>query len=164
MGIIEDSIFAVYRKALEEGNMEQAQHTVDLVKLLRSKIDAEGFIDLETSVDSTPIFGNFFEPYQYRYHEENNMVVIGQSAILLTKSENNFFKLLTENETQGTDMKPITHEMIRAHLWGEKKVTTNALRLSIKRIRAKIEPNPDKPKMFINFYQKGYLFLGKRVI
>jgi len=52
--------------------------------------------------------------------------------------------------------------MIKKHLWNEEETTSNALRLAIKRIRAKLEQNPEKPKILINFYQKGYLFLGRR--
>lgn len=163
MGIIEDSIFSVYKDAIVRGDMEQAQHAVDLVKKLREKIDIEGFIDPPLDqTEKTSISGTFFEPFPYRYYEEDSMVVMGGSAILLTKSENHLFKLLSKNETQGVTIKPITHTMIKRHLWNDKKVSSNALRLAIKRIRHKIEPETN-PRILINHYSHGFLFLGKKI-
>lgn len=163
MGIIEDSIFAVYRKALESGDMEQASHAVDLVKLLREKIDVWGFQDHNTQEPVDSLLGTFFEPFPYRYYEEESIVVIEKSAILLTKSENKLFQLFSSNETQGKDVKIVTRKMIREHLWNEEHKSYNAVRLAILRLRIKIEPLPDKPRVLLNYYKHGYLFLGKRL-
>jgi DNA-binding response OmpR family regulator len=163
MGVIEDSIFAVYRKALESGDMEQASHAVDLVKLLREKIDVWGFQDHTLSNPPETFAGTFFEPFPYRYYEHESIVVIEKSAILLTKSENRLFQLFSSNETQGTDVKVITRKMIREHLWDQNHKSYNALRLAILRLRNKIEPLPDKPRVLLNYYKQGYLFLGKRL-
>lgn len=165
MGIIEDSLFSVYRDALNHGDIDQAEHAVDLMKKLREKVDIFGFKDpQQNSVDVTNTLGSFFIPFPYRYYESEHMIVLEKTAIILTNSENKLFKLLTENETQGMDLKPITNDMIKRHLWNEQIITSNAIRLSIKRIRDKIEPNPENPKVLINLYQKGYLFLGKRIV
>lgn len=164
MGIIEDSLFSVYRDALNRGDIEQAEHAVDIMKKLREKVDIYGFVDPQMNlVDQTQVLGSFFTPFPYRYYEAERMLVLEKTAIILTEAENKLFKLFTENETQGMDIKPITNEMIRSHIWGEDNITSNAIRLSIKRIRNKIEPDPSKPKVLINLYQKGYLFLGKRI-
>jgi len=165
MGIIEDTIFTVYRDAITSGDMNQAEHTIDLVKLLRQKIDVHGFIDpANPELQKVALTGNFFEPFPYRYDEERSIVVFGNSAILLTKQENHFFRLLTLHETGGIDVKPITHDMIKKHMWDERNVSGNALRIAIKRIREKIEVNKEKPQVLINYYNNGYLFLGKRLI
>ncbi len=163
MGIIEDSIFAVYRKALEEGNMEQASHAVDLVKLLREKIDIWGFQDHSIDSPLEPTIGTFFEPFPYRYYEEDSIVVIEKSAIVLTRSENKLFQLFSNNQTEGTDVRIITRKMIREHLWDQDTVSYNALRLAILRLRNKIEPIPEKPRVLLNYYKQGYVFLGKRI-
>lgn len=163
MGIIEDTIFTVYKDALTRGDMNQAEHAVDLVKQLRSKIDIHGFLDpTDEAFQRTNIMGTFFEPFPYRYLEEESVVVFNNSAILLTSSENKLFKLLSSCETNGTDIQLITHDMIKNHMW-EKPVTSNALRIAIKRIRSKIEPQENNPRILINYYNQGYLFLGKQL-
>jgi hypothetical protein len=164
MGIIEDTIFTVYREAIASGNMEQAEHAVDLVRKLREKIDVYGFDDpINPELERIALAGTFFEPFPYRYEHENGIVVFRNTAILLTRTENHLFSLFAEFETQGTDIKPITHTAIKKHMWNEKKVTGNALRIAIKRIREKIELNKDNPQILINHYNHGYLFLGKRI-
>lgn len=164
MGIIEDTIFTVYQNAVTSGNMDQAEHAVDLVRKLREKIDVHGFDDpINPELKRVALTGNFFEPFPYRYEYENGVVVFRNTAILLTKTENHLFWLLTQYETHGLDLKPITHEIIKKHMWNDKNVTGNALRIAIKRIREKIELNKDKPQVLINHYNRGYLFLGKKI-
>ncbi len=164
MGIIEDSIFSVYKDALTRGDMDQAEHAVDLVKRLREKVDIHGFLDPQHEVIvKTTIPGTFFEPFPYRYYEEESIVIIENTALLLTRAENKLFKLFSENETSGLDIKPITHQKIRTHLWENKSVTSNAIRLAVKRLRNKIDPDINSPRLILNLYQKGYVFFGKKI-
>lgn len=164
MGKIEDSILQNYRKSLKKGNVEQANLAVELAKELKIKIERCGFVDYESSKDQDSInLGYFFDPFPYRYDPDNGVIVINKSAINLTKKENRLFSLFSKNETHGTEIKIITKEMIRDSLWDKRVVTLSAIRILIKRLRNKIELNPRSPQVIINFYQKGYLFLGKRI-
>ena len=124
MGKIEDIIFDNYRNAIVEGNLHQAQKAVELAKILRSKIELEGFSDYPAEAKSPVIPQNsFFEPFIYKYYPENNYVLIDNAGIFLTPSENKLFYLFSANETAGNEFKIISKTMIRAHLWKDKKVT-----------------------------------------
>ena len=57
----------------------------------------------------------------------------------------------------------ISSQDVKNHLWYGKKVTNNALKMAIRRIRLRIESDPKKPQMLINLYGKGYLFLGNNL-
>lgn len=162
MGIIEDSIFSIYKKALEEGNMDQATKAVELMQNLREKVEIHGFKDHALGHVS-PLIGTFFEPFPYRYSESESIVVINQSAILLTKKENKLFKLFSNNESQGSNITVVSHIQIHEHMWESETVSHNALRIAINRLRNKIEPIPEKPQILLNYYEKGYIFLGKNV-
>jgi hypothetical protein len=164
MGIIEDTIFTVYREAVAKGAMDQAEHAVDLVRKLREKIDVHGFDDpINPDLPRIALHGNFFEPFPYRFNYETGIVVFRNTAILLTKTESHLFHLFTQYETQGLTIRLITHEMITKHMWNDKKVTGNALRIAIKRIREKIELDKNNPQVLVNHYDRGYLFLGKQL-
>ena len=54
-------------------------------------------------------------------------------------------------------------ENIKMYLWGNESISKNAVRIAIKRLRLKIEPDIKSPQMLISVYNKGYIFLGKRV-
>lgn len=163
MGIIEETIFANYKKALSEGNLDQAKKAVELAQILRTKIETEGFIDIDhlLSTDQASI-SSFFEPFPYRYDPFQAVVVFENSAISLTRLENKLFALLSENETRADNIKIISKEDLKNSLWGARVIGQTALKTLIKRIRQKIEPNPKKASIIINYYAKGYIFLGKR--
>jgi DNA-binding response OmpR family regulator len=163
MGIIEDSIFTIYKKALEEGNMDQAEKAVELMQNLREKVEIHGFQDYSLKDDMTISVGSFYNPFPYRFYEEESIVVLEKTAIRLTPLECKLFKLFTDNETSGIEVKPVAYKKIKEHLWEGKDVSSTALRLAIIRLRQKIELNPKYPQIIINFYKRGYLFLGKRV-
>jgi DNA-binding response OmpR family regulator len=162
MGIIEDSIFTLYKKALEEGNMHQAEKAVELIQALREKVEIHNFVDHDLTETTTLTIGNFYNPFPYRYYEEESLVVLKKSAIRLTYSENKLFNLFTKHETHGIDVKPISTKKIREHMWEGKEKSHEALRLAIVRLRQKIEPNPKSPQIIVNFYKQGYLFLGRK--
>ncbi|OGM27276.1 hypothetical protein A3D00_04045 [Candidatus Woesebacteria bacterium RIFCSPHIGHO2_02_FULL_38_9] len=164
MGKIEDSIFENFRKAIGEGNLAQAEKAIELAKLLRSKVDFEDFIDFKTSIDSgITNIKSFFEPFPYRYYPAEGTVVIGKSGIFLSQRENKLFYFLSQNETNMKVIRIISSQDVKNHLWYGKKVTNNALKMAIRRIRLRIESDPKKPQMLINLYGKGYLFLGNNL-
>ena len=163
MGKIEESVFENYKTALEEGDLDQAQKAVEVAKYLRSKIEREGFVDYNLpQTNGSNRLGNFFEPFPYRYYPHDATVVIQKSAVTLTRSENRLFWLLTQNETREDAVKVITHQEIKDHLWGERKVTRNAVKAIIKRLRQKVEADPSDPRVLINHYGRGYIFLGMK--
>jgi DNA-binding winged helix-turn-helix (wHTH) protein len=165
MGKIEDAILENYKKSLQEGNLNQAKISVNLAKTLKELVENTGFIDFETenSTFKSPIFGDFFHPFPYRYYPHEGVVVISNTAINLTKTENNLFYFFSQNETCGEMVKVITREQIREFLWAKRKVTRNAIRIIVKRLRIKIEPNPSSPQIILSYNRKGYIFVGKRV-
>ena len=121
MGLIEDSIFAIYRKALEEGDIKQAKKAVELASILKQKIENEGFVDRivkNESIHSIP--GSFFKPFPYRYYQEEGVIVFGNSAVSLTTIENRLFSLFASNESTGNNIRIITKKEIRQHLWANK--------------------------------------------
>ncbi len=164
MGLIEESIFVVYRKALEEGDVDQAQKAVELASFLKQKVELEGFRDhnITTKVPS-PIAGSFFTPYPYRFYPEKGVVVIGNFAVTLTGKENKLFTLFSLNESSGKEIKIVTRFEIKNYLWGNMAISSNAIRIAIRRLREKLEITKDRPQILISVYGRGYIFLGKRV-
>ena len=163
MGVIEDSIFANYKKALEEGNFDQARKAVSLIQELKKRIESGEFLDY--SIDWSPGPTRRYEsfnPFPYRYYPDQGIVVFGNSAIRLTPTENQLFGLFSENESSGNTIKVISKKAIMKCLWENKRVTQNALRIAILRLREKIEPDYKNPKVVIKSYARGYIFLGKR--
>ncbi|KKQ42077.1 MAG: hypothetical protein US60_C0024G0006 [Microgenomates group bacterium GW2011_GWC1_37_8] len=164
MGIIEDNIFANYRKALEAGSLDQAKKAVDLARTLKEKIEQEGFLDYsyEDQINNY-IPRKFFEPFPYRYYPKEGVVVVMNFAINLTAGENKLFNLLSSNESYAEKITIVNMENIKMYLWGNESISKNAVRIAIKRLRLKIEPDIKSPQMLISVYNKGYIFLGKRV-
>lgn len=164
MGIIEDSIYKNYKKSLQEGNIDQAKLAVELASALREKIERLGFIDFSVKSDPAPInIGSFFNPFPYRYYPKQAVVVLNQSAINLTKTENKLFSIFSDNESHGVEIKIVSRQTIRQLLWPTKQITACLIRVTVRRLRLKIELDSSKPQMIINFYDKGYIFLGKRI-
>ena len=163
MGKIEEVIFSNYRKAIEDGNLDQAKKAVELAGVLRTKIELEGFIDYD--LETSPIkaaAGKFFNPFPYKYFPEKCLVEIGTASIILTQAENNLFYLFSQNETSGPNVIIIPKEKVHKHLWGDKPMVPSALRISIFRLRQKIEADPKHPQILLNYYNRGYVFLGKK--
>ena len=164
MGSIEEAIFKNYKKALDEGNLEQAKIGVKIAKLLKEMVETEGFVDLPSKdLNQTLHFYRFFEPFPYRYYPDDGFVVINNSAIRLTYKENRLFWLFSQNETSGEKINIVTRDQLKTHMWGIKKVSVNALRIAILRLRRKIELNLTRPQLIISIYTRGYIFLGKRI-
>jgi DNA-binding winged helix-turn-helix (wHTH) protein len=163
MGQIEETILANYQTALRQGDLDQAKRAIELASLLKSKIEADGFLDFSgQSTAVHPILGDIFSPFPYRYYPEDGIVILDKSAINLTDNENKLFSLLSDNESNGRQFNVISRKQIKQTLWPSKNVTNNAVRISVHRLRSKLEPIPDKPRYIINFNHKGYIFLGKR--
>jgi len=164
MGKIEDSILQNYKKSLLHGNVSQAKKSVELVKTLRYMIENQGFEDYEhISKKSLQIIGTLLEPVPYKYYPDQGVVVLFKATISLTETENKLFYLLTQNESHQEDIKIIRKNDIKNFVWPNKDVTNNSVRISIKRLRDKIEPNPETPQILLNFNRKGYVFVAKQI-
>lgn len=164
MGKIEEAILENYKKALQDGNLNQAKVSVHLAKTLRTLIEDEGFTDYDLNgSNSVHVRGDFFQPFPYRYYPSSGVVVIQNSAINLTNSENKLFYLLSQNESHGEKIMIITQKELKNFLWNGRAVTNNALRILIKRLRGKIEHDPANPQIILSYNKKGYIFVGIRI-
>ena len=163
MGNIEDSIYKNYRKAIEEGRLDQAKKSIEIARYLREKIELESFIDYSLELSTkTFIIENTFEPIPYRYYPDQGIVVIKKSAINLTSGENRLFYLFSANESSFDNTNIISRSELKKYMWGD-NATKQAVRLAVKRLRDKIEPDKNNPQMIISVYNKGYIFIGKRI-
>ncbi len=164
MGKIEESIVDNYKKALREGDVLQARKSVELARTLRALIEEDSYKDYEITPNSASIMvGSVFTPVPYKYDKENGIIVIRNSAISLTVSENRLLSLFSQNETFEDNIKIVKKEDIKYFMWPEKKVTDNAVRIIIKRLRKKIESNPLTPQVILNYNKKGYVFVAKMI-
>lgn len=165
MGKIEEAILENYKQALQSGNLTQAKVSVSLAKTLKELIENQGFIDFESEICTfrNIIHGDFFQPFPYRYSAADGVVVVQNSAVNLTQTENRLFFLLSQNETCGDSVKIVTREEIHSYIWSGRKVTRNAIRILVKRLRNKIEPNPINPQIILTYNKKGYIFVGKKL-
>lgn len=162
LGNVEEAIMANYKKALERGDLVQAQRAIDLASKLREAIESTGFEDY-TKLEETPrIHGlSMFKRVKYTYNLNQGTIVMFNQLIALTDIENKFFSLLSQNETTFDSLKIVKKEQIKNFVWPGKNVTNSAVRILIKRLRKKIEPNPYSPEILVNFSRKGYVFLGE---
>lgn len=164
MGKLEDTIYENYRKALEQGDFDQAKKATELGRVIREYVDNNGFKDYSgMKMPASQILGKFFNPLPYTYSPERGTITLDSSVITLTDSENKLFYLFSQNETKGKDIKVITKQQICEHMWDGQPNKPSALRIAIYRLRKKIEPDPDNPQILINLPPKGYIFLGNKL-
>lgn len=157
-------IFENYKKAIIDGNFDQAKRAAKLGKILKSKIETENFIDYESlKVPITQIIGKHFNPFPYKYHPIQATIELATGLIILTRQENKLFSLFSQNETRGKSIKIITKKAISQHMWGSDYAPPALVRINIFRLRAKIEPDPKNPQILISLPHKGYIFLGNKV-
>jgi len=163
MGKIEETIFANYRHAMENGDFDQARRALELASTLKGKVEIEGFRDYEGLKTPTSLaLGQFFNPFPYKYNYKDAIVELESTVIRLTSTENKLFSLFSQNETHGTNVKVVSKEQINYSLWGG-KATGSAVRIAILRLRSKIEMDPKNPQVIINHHSNGYIFLGDKV-
>jgi DNA-binding winged helix-turn-helix (wHTH) protein len=164
MGKIEETIYENYKKSIFEGNYDQAKKAAELGHILKAKIDTEDFQDFDTlKVPISRFIGKYFNPFPYRYDEEQGIIELSTGVITLTGSENKLFSLFSANETKGKDVKIVTKRQISLFVWGEQRVGSTLIRISIMRLRKKIEPDAKNPQILLSIPRKGYIFLGNKV-
>ncbi len=164
MGKIEEVIYENYKKAIIDGDYDQAKRATELGKILKAKIEAENFVDYDTlKVPVTKIIGKYFNPFPYKYHQMQGVIELASGAVTLTEQENKLFSLFSQNETQGKSIRVVTKKHIASYMWGEEQVISSLVRINIYRLRNKIEPDPKQPQILISLPSRGYLFLGNKV-
>lgn len=164
MGKIEEIIYENYKSAIAGGDLEQAKRAIELAQVLKSKIEVEEFQDYDSlKVPNSLVLGRFFNQFPYVYDHDEGIIELSTSVINLSKTENKLFKLFSDNETQGKSIKIVTSEHIKKHMWPGKFVTSNAVRISILRLRRRVEIDPKNPQILIGIHSKGYAFLGNKV-
>lgn len=162
LGNIEEAIMANYKRALENGNFTQAGIATELAGKLRDLIEHRGFVDQKKLADQPRLVSlNVFRPIPYTFDSESAVVYLFNQIINLTPVENRLFLLLSQNETSFDNIKVLKPAVIKQFVWQNRIVTNNALRILVRRLRKKIEPNQANPELIINFNRKGYVFLGK---
>ena len=163
MGKIEESIMDNYKRALSLGNLIQARKCVELARNLKLMVEQDAFVDYDFTADTgSLIIGNIFEPFSYKYNPESGTVLIRNMLVSLTSRENRLFFLLSGNETFENNIKIVKREEIKNFVWPEFAVTDNAVRILVRRLRQKIEPNPLLPQILLNYNKKGYVFVAKK--
>lgn len=164
MGKIEEVIYENYKRAIVEGNYDQARKAAEIGQILKSKIETENFLDFDSlKVPITHFIGKYFNPFPYKYDESQAIIELATGVITLTESENKLFSLFSQNETQGKNVKIVTKNQISQHVWGVEKVKSSLIRISIMRLRKKIEPDVKNPQILLSIPRKGYIFLGNKV-
>jgi DNA-binding response OmpR family regulator len=162
IGDIEEAIMANYKRAIENGDTYQARMAKELARKLKEFIEIYGFKDIKRMPDSPPVSClRISRPTQYIYDPESATVTISKKLINLTPTENKLFLLLTQNESTIDKLKILTSEYIRKSIWQKKQVGKSAVRILIKRVRKKIEPNPLNPEILVSYNKKGYIFFAK---
>jgi len=164
MGKIEDLIYENYKKAIAEGDFDQARRAVDLGKVLKTKVETENFIDYGSlKVPVSSVLGSHFNPLPYKYDPLQGLVELSSTSILLSEIENKLFLLFSQNETQGKLIKIVTKNQIARHLWGSEGYSSSAIRINILRLRKKIEPDLKNPQILLSVPSMGYVFLGNKI-
>lgn len=161
MGKIDQAIYQNYQLALKKGNVSQAKKAVELARYFKRLVEQAGFIDYKAK--KIHYNYSFQKPITYKYYPTTRYLFINNYQISLTKSESSLFELFLANESSLDRILLVDDKMIKTHLWPNKNVSPQAIRVAIKRLKNKIEQDTSLPELFQNIYSKGYIFWAKRV-
>lgn len=83
----------------------------------------------------------------------------GMDSIILSRTEQRLLRVLISNRGN-----ILTREQLMEKVWGQEAafIEENALTVSIKRLRGKIEDDPSKPKFIQTVYGFGYTWSGEQ--
>ncbi|MPQ45045.1 response regulator transcription factor [Clostridium tarantellae] len=101
---------------------------------------------------------NSFEINNFSFNFDTMEYKKGEILIELSKTEQKLLKVLVENRGN-----TLTREMLVDKIWtnGGEYVDENALSVTIKRLRNKLEDNPSKPTYIKTIYGTGYSWVVK---
>ncbi len=83
------------------------------------------------------------------------VIVGGQDPIMLTPTEVHILCILMSHSGQ-----VVHRDQLLATIWNEKEGTSNVLDVYIRRLRAKLERNREKPGYILSIRGRGYKFIG----
>jgi len=132
--------------------LQIAQGQVPANRLAFRELCQRGLVD---DLASSPrIFGMLF--YAFVLHPDAHAVTPTESpplAAKLTLLESKLYNYLAEHAEQ-----TCTREQLKKVVWGSNPPSSpDALEQLVKRLRGKIEPNPDQPTYLLNVRGQGYL-------
>ncbi len=88
------------------------------------------------------------------FDSNNRIVSIGEKQVALTQTENDILFKLIKNKNI-----VVTHNKIAEHIWGASyPEVASSIKVYIRRLREKIEPEPSHPRLIITKPGLGYLF------
>jgi len=88
------------------------------------------------------------------FDSNNRIVSIGEKQVALTQTENDILFKLIKNKNI-----VVTHNKIAEHIWGTSyPEVASSIKVYIRRLREKIEPEPSYPRLIITKPGLGYLF------
>lgn len=152
----------VWQRPIEEYNRSLVQN---LVSYLRRKIEPDPRL---------PRYIHTFPPHNYMFRKalpeakvitvrdvsltlspQNNSITIGSKHVALSSRQAAFLEYLMQRTGETVDRK-----MVWQKVWGERGQGIDRQIISdmVKRVRAKIEPDPAKPQYLISVRGEGYIF------
>ena len=97
-------------------------------------------------------------PHTIRFNASTGSLTAGERSALLTGVERKLVAMLFDRLGEA-----ISHQEIRDGVWGENWAGGDeALRVTVNRIRTKIETNRRKPEIIVSVRGIGYRMLGVR--
>lgn len=129
----------------------RARVNTQLQKQEALKQEVRKYKDTRTQMD--------FQNKRFRFDFVHMEFWKDEALVELSKTEQKLLHYLVENQGQ-----TITREMLLAHLWpdGTQYVEENALSVSIKRLRDKLEDVPSKPEYIKTVYGIGYTWIQEK--
>jgi DNA-binding response OmpR family regulator len=83
-------------------------------------------------------------------------VVNGTTSISLTRTEMQILRVLMDSSGQ-----VVNRDQLLAEVWNDEENNSNIVDVYIRRLRLKLEADPDKPQYIISVRGVGYKFVGK---
>ncbi len=95
-------------------------------------------------------------PQQLFYFDTKTMTIYKNHVpLVLTSKELLLLKLFIEHPNQ-----VFSKEQLYSHVWQQEAIDDNTITVYIKRLRAKIENTPTKPKFLLTVWGLGYKFIN----
>jgi DNA-binding response OmpR family regulator len=83
-------------------------------------------------------------------------VVIGTTSISLTRTEMQILRVLMDSAGQ-----VVNRDRLLTEVWNDEENNSNIVDVYIRRLRVKLEADPDKPQYILSVRGVGYKFVGK---
>jgi DNA-binding response OmpR family regulator len=87
---------------------------------------------------------------------ELKVVINGTTSISLTRTEMQILRIFMDSSGQ-----VVNRDQLLAEVWNDEENNSNIVDVYIRRLRLKLEADPDKPQYIISVRGVGYKFVGK---